>query len=121
MYKEQKPIRKYKNLQEYNDGRSLTCKKHKWPCLACDGYGRIYDPDDPPCPIEGNKMRNKLKCQICSGTGAGTKEEVMQEYKEYIKNFKLQLSKYNELLKHKKSALKKLTQQEIKALKNLGF
>ena len=58
-WKHVKPVRPYRSLQEF------ATKQHwlglypadKWPCLACSGRGWNYDPQDPPCPVEGNRDR----------------------------------------------------------------
>lgn len=45
----------------------------RWPCPACFGRGWDYDPNDRPCPIEGNKMRNRITCPECEGAGTGSR------------------------------------------------
>lgn len=58
-----------------------------WPCPDCSGKGWIYDPNDPPCPIEGNKCRDRLKCIHCKATGY---DDNNREYWEqaYLKELK---------------------------------
>jgi len=41
----------------------------KWPCPLCDASGKIWDPREKPCPIEGNKMRSTITCNRCGGCG----------------------------------------------------
>lgn len=36
-------------------------------CILCNGSGRTFDPSTPRDPIEGNKMRNSLPCELCNG------------------------------------------------------
>jgi hypothetical protein len=87
-------------------------------CPECDSSGRIYDPNDPSCSIEGNKMRNIIICPLCKG-------------EKYAKRFKSNW-KYifdSNVLEHKKretrekeheiirkTALKKLTKKEKEVL-----
>ena len=68
----EKPKRPYANLLDFaSRGLWWDSKRlgHVWPCMTCKGKGWDYDPNDPPCPIEGNKMRDRLRCSTCSGTG----------------------------------------------------
>jgi hypothetical protein len=70
----------------------LYCKPEKFevptfiPCHNpdCRGRGWIYDPNDQPCPVEGNKMRTRLKCTDCNGSGNGDKKKLMAIYKAEV-------------------------------------
>ncbi len=41
----------------------------KTTCYACRGEKWDYDPRDPRDPVEGNKMRSRVPCLVCEGTG----------------------------------------------------
>ena len=45
-----------------------------YPCLACQGQGTVYDPEDPPCPVEGSKYRRTIRCAACGGPAKGRKK-----------------------------------------------
>ena len=38
-------------------------------CQLCDGDKKIYDPNDPRDPIEGNKLRRVIDCPLCVKEG----------------------------------------------------
>jgi hypothetical protein len=59
-----------------------------FPCQECCGGGWIYDPNDEPCPIEGNKIRNKLTCPVCKGSRQGDKKDYIAEQKAIAANVK---------------------------------
>jgi hypothetical protein len=83
-----KPVKKYKNLQEFR--KSLVCwaalkEDHNfWPCGNCRGDGVIYDPNDPADPNEGNRHRNVLRCPLCQGSGKSSRKEVLNMYNDYL-------------------------------------
>jgi hypothetical protein len=89
-----------------------------FPCLTCDGDGWMWDPNDPPCPIEGNKMRDKIRCPKCLGKKTSTKAEFKEyhlarraktlgEHQKQVANLQLL-----------QQALDKLTPEEYKILGN---
>lgn len=92
-----KPERPYRNLQEFRQSivkYGTKASSLDWPCLTCNGKGWAYDPNDPPCPVEGNKMRDRISCKICGGSGIGTRKLCMEAYKKIIENWKESLSKW---------------------------
>lgn len=123
-----RPSNTYKSFDGYCDGIAASyyawkAPQHpgKLPCMHCRGAGRIYDPNDPPCPIEGNKMRDVIKCPRCDGTRYSTREEWLTAYKAWRLDYTTKLKKYNQLVKSFKSALRKLTKSEIKTFQSLGL
>lgn len=72
-----------KSVLEYRMAHKLmpSMESNLWPCMLCDGRGKVYDPNDPPCPIEGNKMRSRIPCTKCNGTGKGTKKEWAESFR----------------------------------------
>lgn len=84
----------YSGPEDYIIKNYGTCSKpdflnkNPYPCVCCRGHGTIWDPNDPPCPIEGNKLRNRIKCQHCGGSGKGTRKEILSEYNKWLKDYK---------------------------------
>jgi hypothetical protein len=115
-----KPQKGYDSIYEYAtvSNRSRT-PGLIWPCLRCNGYGRIYDPNDPPCPIEGNKMCDRITCTKCGGNGESTRKEWAERWKEYLKEYKKRVDQW----RHEKSTLSailsKLTTEEYELLRDL--
>lgn len=115
-----RPRRPYKNFGHFclAHGSSFG---NPYPCLACRGQGTIYDPNDPPCPIEGNKYRRTIRCAACGGSGKGTKEACRKAYQAAIYKYPQEKADYEGLSRLKRQALQRLTKDEIKALKELGL
>jgi hypothetical protein len=90
-----------------------------WPCLPCGGDGWVYDPHDPPCPIEGNKLRNRLTCQGCGGSGCGPKRPVVAHYKQAVAKDKAELEQWR--LRRKAYLSIRLTAEQHDALKKFGL
>ena len=87
-----RPQKPYESLEEFRREGFLLCEPQRsdsnfWPCTLCNGKGWVYDPDDPPCVVEGNKLRNRLKCQLCKGTSKGSKELVERLYENRMSEF----------------------------------
>lgn len=114
-----KPRRPYANFRLFclAHGGDSTCP---YPCLACRGRGNVFDPADPPCPIEGNRYRRTVLCAACGGSGQGTKKACQDAYRDAIQTFQAEKEEYNRLVRARQQALKRLTDEEIKALRELG-
>jgi hydrogenase maturation factor HypF (carbamoyltransferase family) len=65
-------------------------------------------------------MRNRLKCRVCNGTGCGTRKESAKAYCEAILAWKQEDAIHKRQVKAVKEACKKLTKEEILAIKELG-
>lgn len=123
-----KPERPYRSLADFRakliwtSGGEKFFKEHpaKWPCLQCRGIGRIYDPNDPPCPIEGNKQRDRITCPDCGGSRCCTHTVFAEAYRKIIDKYLQEKDEYEALVKAKKIALSKLSDLERKALSELG-
>lgn len=112
-----------KSLKEFRDQfvKAECLKKEKldnpsfYPCMAehCQGKGVHYDPFDAPDPVEGNKMRRKIGCKSCHGTGFGSKLEFNQYYKK--EKHKIQENQKNKIqdIKETQNALDKLSANEL--------
>ena len=115
-----RPRRSYKNF-------GLFCFAHgsdignRYPCLACRGQGRIDDPTDPPCPVEGYKHVRRIDCPACRGSGKGTKEACRQAYRKSVEAYRQEKDEYDRLVRLRKAALARLTKEEIQALRELGL
>jgi hypothetical protein len=117
-----------RSIQQTRDGRkswrlSLAAKsllENAFPCLECDGDGWIYDPKDQPCPVEGNKMRDRLTCPKCKGTRTCPREEFRAYHLEVQK---LQKGKYDQAvdgLAKLQKALNKLSPADYQAIRQDG-
>lgn len=87
-----------------------------WPCPQCDGLGRDWDPDDPPCPIEGNKMRNRITCPRCKGTRVTTRSEWQQMRDAAVARYNADARERMAQRAVMRQALDKLTTEEAAAL-----
>ena len=84
-----RPRRSYKNF-------GLFCLAHgsdignRYPCLACRGQGRIDDPADPPCPVEGTNTSDALDAAgECRREREGQrKEDCSPAYRETVEAYR---------------------------------
>lgn len=117
-----RPKRPFKSLAEFRTKFSVFVRTRilddpsKWPCTICLGRGWDYDPNDEPDVIEGNKLRNRIKCSACNGIGAGPKAPFQAIYARIIKDWKEKVEKFDREEALRKSGLAKLTSDERKAL-----
>ena len=119
-FRRTRPRRSYKNF-------GLFCLAHgcdfgnPYPCLACRGQGTVYDPNDPPCPVEGNKYRRTIRCTACGGSGKGTKAACRQAYQKVVEEDRQEKAEYDRLFRLRREAIQRLTKDEIGALRELGL
>lgn len=119
-FRRTRPRRSYKNF-------GLFCLAHgssfgnRYPCLACRGQGRIDDPADPPCPVEGYKHVRRIDCPECGGSGKGTKGTCRRAYQKIVESYCQEKAEYGQLVRVRKAALSRLTKEEIQALRELGL
>ena len=119
-FRRTRPRRSYKNF-------GLFCLAHgsslgnPYPCLACRGQGTVYDPADPPCPVEGSKYRRTIPCATCGRSGRGTKEACRQAYHKTVEAYQAEKQEYDRLARLRRETLQKLTKDEITALRELGL
>jgi len=115
-----RPRRSFRNFGEF-------CRVHgasvgnPYPCLACRGQGTVYDPNDPPCPIEGNRYRNIIPCTACGTSGKGTKAACRQAYQKVVEEYRREKAEYDRLAALRRQALGRLTKEEIQAFRELGL
>jgi hypothetical protein len=117
------PRRPYANLEVFRSAHSVRpfSPATFWPCLGCRGNGTIYDPNDPPCPVDGDKWRNRITCPDCGGNGRGTRAACLQAYRATIEKWRQEIEEYKVLIKAKTEALQILTDEQVKALRELGL
>jgi DnaJ-class molecular chaperone len=114
------PRRPYKNF-------GLFCLFHgsdggrPYPCLACRGQGWVYDPKDPPCPVEGYRHVRQLTCEACQGTGQGTRKACLEAYRKVVQAYEAEKEEYDRLVRLRSQALERLEGEEIEALRELGI
>lgn len=89
----------------------LNSKHVDFPCPECNGDGKVYDPDDPPDPIEGRKLCRIIRCEKCAGTGRD-KKECIKKAKEEVVKYKKSIKDWIEDCKTVDEINKKLTLQE---------
>ena len=87
-----------------------------WPCPLCDGRKRICDPSDPPCPIEGDKMRNRITCTRCHGAGNITQEWWLDAWQRARDMHTAEVVALDAMRALMRQALAKLTVEEAAAL-----
>lgn len=88
----------------------------KWPCPVCLGREWDYDPNDPPCPIEGNKMRNRITCPDCGGSGHGERSWWKNQWLAVHAQRIAEISAFASVRAVMRQALDKLTPEEAAAL-----
>lgn len=111
------PVEAYTDFEDYVEKhRHPALRSVIYTCRECGGCGWIYDPRDPPCPIEGNKMRDRIKCPFCHGSGATTREEMLQRYEQWRENYLGELAEYEMALARYEAALAKLTDEDRRVL-----
>lgn len=92
----QKPTKPFKNLEEFRTANlGMGFDTHAWPCMACQGKG----------------------CDACGGTGIGTRKACQEVYNSIMLEYKCALAAYNGVIALAKSALSKLTKEELAAVK----
>lgn len=110
---------------ELKPGRTFKkfCEDHRWlnrqtpyPCFSCDGTGRIYDPNDPPDPIEGNKLRRRIGCPHCNRTGETTEDVYRKAWRIERNKHRESKAKYQEMCNMLSSIEKRLTKEQIEFL-----
>lgn len=115
------PTRPYKNLEHFRREMcsywgSNSNDPSFWPCLACLGAGWVYDPREKPCVVEGNKMRTKLSCTGCRGTGRGHRAIIKEAYEERITEFEQEKAIFDDDLDTFFRAVSNLADDEISIL-----
>jgi hypothetical protein len=116
-----KPTRPYRNIKDFAAKHQYYGARGIWPCLACRAKGRIYDPDDPPDPVEGYRHCRTLNCPICKGSGKGSKKECQAVYRKAIEDFKAREATYKTLLKARNELSKTLSSLQIEAIREIGI
>lgn len=91
-------------------------KTGHWNCIECDGSGRVLHPDALCDPAEGYKMAEHVNCQECRGTGMGTEKLWRKFYLEQKRSYAAQRKKETNRARLRKSAIAKLTAEELAAL-----
>jgi len=96
----------------------LDCNLIKYPCRRCGGAGAIFILH----PKGKGQCRSEVEdpCTACQGLGKATKKACQEEYRQVIARWKEEAGKYDRLKEVKRRVLKKLTEEEVQALKELG-
>lgn len=92
----------------------------KVPCPTCNGHGRKYDPDDPRDPVEGDKLRSRIVCKNCRGSGFSDQQVDYQHYSKFLNQqwgkHEIASAKYKLLLALCEKLQRHLTGEEITLL-----
>jgi hypothetical protein len=120
----ERPKRLYKNFTDFCTKRSWLGRKLEagdYPCLECSGRRWQFAPGSQSDPVEGNKFRESVPCEACAGTGQSSRKACLKAYRQDVARWKAEVQRYDRLAKAKAAALKKLTDEEVEALKALGL
>ena len=114
-----RPRRPARSLRDFVEQHSCPFTTVQWPCITCGGYGRNPDPNDRPGPEEDRGQRS-LQCSACHGSGEGTKKAWQEAYAEALRQYQAAKREYERFVQARKEALRRLTREEIQALRELG-
>ena len=101
------------------NGRRVDCF---YPCLACRGRGWVAE-----------NLLHLSVCPVCGGSGEGTEEacrtayiDAIEQYEDryeeaYEENYNEEIDKFDLYIELWRQAVKKLTREEIKAIRKLGI
>ena len=88
----------------------------KIPCFVCRGTGSVWHPDSESDPVEGNKMRDKIDCNVCKGSGEGLEDHHKAQYNFLKDKYKKEKLEFDNDLKKILEILGKLTSEELEHL-----
>ena len=111
-----RPRRPYKNFGLFCWDKGSDNGK-PYPCLACRGRGFFLERNGTAFVA----YAPRTICTACRGTGHGTKQACQEAYDKVLAEYRDKAQAYNNLAKVRTQARKKLTKEEIKALKELGL
>ena len=105
-----------KSFVTFISRKPRICKDGKWQCYLCEGSGRIIHPDEVPDPCEGYKMARRINCTQCNGSGDSNEKYWRNYFKEEKKRYLEKQQEEKSIEETRKTALKKLTDEEKRAL-----
>jgi hypothetical protein len=109
-----KPQRPYRNILDFRQRRSRRERLvGDWPCLDCEGTGRVVDPNYQPCYESRTEY---VRCKACEGTGKGTEKACREKYRAEIARWREEVKTWEKQEALIKSGLAKLTPEEQRAL-----
>ena len=95
--------------------------------LPTSGPASLVPAEDGSTTRKTRRTRSKATetdapypCAACGGSGQGTKEACRKAYQEAIARFRQEAKEYEGLVKARRQAIKKLTAEEVQALRELG-
>ena len=117
------PVPRYTSLKQAAD--SFSSISNIWlknscayPCLACSGDGWYRKAEDR-CPVEGYKMAPRYTCEVCQGTGGGTKEQFKAYYEDQVTRDKEKNALFQAELANFIQALSLLTPDQVKTMRKM--
>jgi DNA modification methylase len=117
---------------QLNEGLVERCVKFTTPEreTILDPFGgtgttlRVCRPLGYPCTLieidKGYRNVRRLRCVECRGSGKGTKEACRQAYQEALEAYRQEKDEYDRLARLRREVLRRLTKDEIEALRELG-
>jgi hypothetical protein len=117
------PTPRYTSLAQAVDSFfsiSNTWRKNgcAYPCLACSGDGWYRKAEDR-CPVEGYKMAPRYTCEVCQGTGGGTKEQFKAHYDDQVMRDKEKNALFQADLGSFIQTLSLLTPDQVKIMRKM--
>lgn len=118
--KQSKPQKLFKSFEDFCDHIRFGCGMHnsRLKCQKCEGAGRLIADGEQCDPVEGYKMAQRVKCQICNGTGVASIVQAKDSYLSIIERWQDQILQWEEARKRLLPTLKKLNRKDFK---NLGL
>lgn len=68
-------------------GYTKEFKRNEYPCLVCNSFGRVVDPDEQPDPMEGYRNADRIICPECGGGGLIPRVYFYHEFKQLLKDY----------------------------------
>ena len=112
-------LKKCRSFKQFCKDKNHTTKDILYPCCKCNGNGRIYDPLDPADVYEGNKLRNRIECNVCNGSGIGKAKDLHSIWIIERKKWLERKKEYNNIVLTLRNIESKLKKSEIKLLKKI--
>lgn len=81
-------------------------------CYNCEGSGRVWHPDSHRDVIEGNKLRETMKCPACKGTKIGKIAEWKTHWRKEKKEYEARKKREIKEQTRRRRILQKLTKAD---------
>lgn len=114
-----KPTKWYKSFQDFYS-RHSTNNIYNWPypCVECEGYGKIRDPD---CLGDYDYRPDWIECSHCNGSGKGSRSKMRKAYQEVVAEYNLSMEIWTWAQEVHQRVGRKLRSYEKDVLRVLGI